>query len=52
MHAFYFNASFTDIFNLSFHSLTAESLYIQLGQKFPLKADFATLGRTHEDMAT
>ena len=51
MHAFYFPATFTDIFNLSFHSLTAENLYVQLGHKFPLKADYTCEGRTNEDMA-
>lgn len=36
LHAFYFDASFSDLFRLSFNSYTAENLYLQLGHKYPV----------------
>lgn len=36
LHSFYFDASFNQIFKLSFSSFTLESFYIQLGHKYPL----------------
>ena len=39
LHAFYFNATFRDLFCLSFRSLGIESLYVQLGHRFPSGAE-------------
>ena len=52
MHSFYFNATFKELFDLSFHSLTVENMYIQLGHKFPLSTDYISTGRTHEELVS
>lgn len=39
LHAFYFNANFNHLFKLSFQAFTAESLYLQLGHRYPLSTE-------------
>ena len=39
LHSFYFDAGFNALFDLSFHSLLAENMYLQLAKPFPATSE-------------
>ena len=36
LNAFYFDSNFKSLFDISFHSMTIEQMYVQIGQNFRL----------------